>query len=150
MTNDLQVHFLNYIYLDQPYVTIGSSSYISIVGTTITLECFVSSNPETILVYWEKNSKGLMTTINANSVGTNGSTTESPSLTFKSTDISDSGIFTCYAVNELGTGFSNITELTVTGSNNHNITFASVLNSDMNICNVFFSEWYHMYAFQGN
>lgn len=123
MAYDIQVYYLNHIILDQPTVTVGSSSYISIAGTEITLECIVSSNPETILVYWEKKINGAMTTINANALGTNGSTTAAPSLTFKSTDISDSGLFTCFAVNELGTGFSNTTELTVTGSNSYDITF---------------------------
>ncbi|CAG2207666.1 HMCN [Mytilus edulis] len=87
---------------DQPTVTVGSSLYVSVAGSEITLECIVSSNHETILVYWEKNINGAMTTINANALGTNGISTAAPSLTFKSTDISDSGIFTCFAVNELG------------------------------------------------
>lgn len=102
---------------DQPQVTVGSSSYTSIAGATITLECDVISNPEVILVYWESSSSGLLTTINANAVGTNGSTTVTPSLTFKSADKSDTGLYTCFAVNALGTGFSNTIQLTVTGSN---------------------------------
>lgn len=59
----------------------------------------------------------MITTINANAVGTNGSTIVTPSLTFKSSDVSDTGLYTCFAVNALGTGFSKETQLTVTGSN---------------------------------
>lgn len=67
---------------------------------------------------WQKNIAGIITSITS-TTDTNkytGSTVSTPSLTILSTELADTGSYTCFASNSVGTGQSTVTTLTVSGS----------------------------------
>lgn len=101
-----------------PTVTILQPSYSVNVGNTITLECTVTSTLPVTSVQWQRNIGGSITTItstsNTNKYG--GSTTSIPSLTINSAELGDSGSYTCFATNIVGSGQSSATTLTVNAS----------------------------------
>jgi hypothetical protein len=97
---------------------IQQNAYSVLLGSSVTLVCTVTSNPQHTSVTWQRTSNGITTTIN---VGNNnnkysGSTVNVPSLTIFSSAESDEGTYVCSAVNQFGTGTSTTTTLTVTGS----------------------------------
>lgn len=84
----------------------------------MTLVCTVTSNPSATSVSWQFTRNGVTTTIdvvnNNNKYG--GSTLNVPSLTIFNAANSDQGDYVCRATNQFGTGSSQTTTLTVTGS----------------------------------
>ena len=84
----------------------------------MTLVCNVSSSLPLTDVEWEKNSNGIITTINSttNTEKYSGSTTNTPSLTIFYAELSDAGIYTCFASNSDGTIESDMTTLIVSGT----------------------------------
>ena len=80
--------------------------------------CNVSSSLPLTDVEWEKNSNGTITTINTDTYTEkySGSTTNTPSLTIFYAELSDAGIYTCFASNSDGTRESDMTTLMVLGT----------------------------------
>lgn len=66
-------------------------------------------------VYWQYVNNGVTTTIKDGTKGIIGSTTEVPSLTIKTATTSETGLYTCYATNDIGTAKSYSINVTVTG-----------------------------------
>ena len=128
------------LFLDPPTVTIQQSSYSVTTGNSVTLVCTVTSNLPITSVQWQRNVGGTITTINSNT-NTNkysGSTSSTPSLTIFSTTQSDAGTYTCFASNNVGTGQSSTTQLSITESmsifktisvTNDNFVFLSIFVS---------------------
>ena len=79
------------------------------------MTCDIRSTPNHTQVYWHKVSNELKTNITSETSGIDGATVISPSLTILRTVTSDSGLYTCCAVNAVGIGCSNTTQLTVIG-----------------------------------
>ncbi|XP_069133480.1 hemicentin-1-like isoform X12 [Argopecten irradians] len=99
-----------------PTVTISQNAYSTNTGDTITLECTVSANPDHTTVFWQRNVGSGTETLTIDGVNYSGSTVDSPSLTVLNADTSDTGTYTCFATNSVGTGQSSATTLTVTGN----------------------------------
>ena len=104
--------------LDVPVVNVLQLSYSTNIGSSVTLECTVTSNPTHTNVYWQRTINGQTTQI---TTGTNtnkysGSTVNTPSLTINTVAQSDTGSYRCLADNVIGTGQSQITVLNVAGS----------------------------------
>jgi len=110
--------FCDHFVADPPFVTVNRSLYYVQTGNTVTLVCNVSSSLPLTDVEWEKNSNGTITTINSNTNTEkySGSTTNTPSLTIFYAELSDAGIYTCFASNSDGTGESEMTTLMVSGT----------------------------------
>jgi hypothetical protein len=118
-TNFFIIKNIFYVHsLDVPTVQVQQPSYSVTTGNTVTLVCTVSSSLPITSVQWQRNVNGGITTINSNT-NTNkysGSTTTTPSLTIFNAASSDVGTYTCFASNNVGTGQSTTTTLSVTGS----------------------------------
>ncbi|XP_076098442.1 hemicentin-1-like isoform X7 [Mytilus galloprovincialis] len=101
-----------------PTVTVQQQSYSITIGESITLVCTVTSNLPVTSVQWERNIGGSVTTITSttNTNKYSGSTPTTPSLTISNGAQSDSGDYTCFATNSVGTGQSTATTLSVTGT----------------------------------
>ncbi|XP_033751333.1 hemicentin-1-like isoform X17 [Pecten maximus] len=99
-----------------PVVTVAQNAYSTNIGTSITLQCTVSANPTHTTVFWQRNVGTGTQTITTDGVNYSGSTVNSPSLTVINADTSDTGTYTCFATNSVGTGQSSATTLTVTGN----------------------------------
>lgn len=98
-----------------PIVKIGSVIYTTVFGSPITLQCIIMSDPPVRYVFWHKNVNGYLTTITHGTVGTEGISSKSPSLTIMFPGKSDQGEYTCIAVNDLGQRGSLPTLLSVSG-----------------------------------
>ena len=111
-------HIIFLFILDPPFVTVEESLYYVQTGNIVTLACIVSSSLPLTDVEWEKNSNGTITTINSNTTTEkySGSTTNTPSLTIFYAELSDAGIYTCFASNSDGTRESDMTTLMVLGT----------------------------------
>ena len=99
-------------------VNVLQLSYSTNIGSSVTLECTVTSNPTHTNVYWQRTINGQTTQITT-STNTNkysGSTVNTPSLTINTVAQSDTGSYRCLADNVIGTGQSQITVLNVAGS----------------------------------
>lgn len=101
---------------DSPSVTIPNPVYNSAYGNNITLECIIISFPKHTYVYWQHLYNGTFKNITSQSPGMYGAKITEPSLTILRVTPEDSGQYTCNAVNEVGTGRSEPTELTVLGT----------------------------------
>ena len=84
----------------------------------VTLVCDVSSSLPLTDVEWDKFSNHTITTITteSNTEKYSGSSTNTPSLTIFYAELSDAGIYTCFASNSDGTGESDMTTLIVSGT----------------------------------
>lgn len=96
-------------------MTVGAVAYDVVYGNSITLQCSVNSYPEAYLIYWQKEVKGVFSTLSHNAFGTNGMIPNNPSLTIETATLYDSGAYLCLAVNAVGTSSSEWTRLLVTG-----------------------------------
>ncbi|KAK3107564.1 hypothetical protein FSP39_017383 [Pinctada imbricata] len=101
-----------------PTVNVPLTSYSALIGTNIQFPCSISANPATTSVYWIFNPSN-----SANNVQISQSTgrytvsqaTNSPALTITNVTFSDTGSYTCTAVNVVGTG-TDTADFNVTGS----------------------------------
>ncbi|XP_069133959.1 serine-rich adhesin for platelets-like isoform X33 [Argopecten irradians] len=98
-----------------PVVSVGQASYSVTTGTTITLACTVSADPTHTTVFWRRDVGSGTESLTIDNVNYSGSQVNTPSLTVISTEIADSGTYTCFATNAVGTGQSSTT-LTVSGT----------------------------------
>ncbi|VDI53187.1 Hypothetical predicted protein [Mytilus galloprovincialis] len=112
-----------------PNVTIPQSSYSVLIGNSVTLICNVTSDFGWFGVYWQRateydfdtsvlTSEPLVITIDYEMISIlsykySGSNSSSPSLTIFNADKQDEGAYICFAVDEIGTGNSSVTLLTV-------------------------------------
>ncbi|XP_050417062.2 hemicentin-1 [Patella vulgata] len=92
----------------KPSVTIGKIYYEQTVGSSLTLECTVNSNPPATSVDWLKNG----TAITRSSRYSNGDVS-TPSLTINSVVESDTGTYVCTASNNAGTLSSDPTRVEI-------------------------------------
>ncbi|XP_071150175.1 hemicentin-1-like [Mytilus edulis] len=101
-----------------PAVSIQKLSYSVTPGDTVVLQCLVISTLTLKSVYWQRNIGGGIKriTFETDNNKYSGSDIITPSLTLFNSAQSDVGIYTCYAINGVGTGHSTTTTLTVTGS----------------------------------
>ena len=106
------------VIVDPPFLLVEESLYYVQTGNTVKLVCNVSSSLPLTSVEWEKNSNGTITTINteSNTEKYSGSSTNTLSLTIFYAELSDAGIYTCFASNSDGTGESDMTTLIVIGT----------------------------------
>lgn len=98
-----------------PNVTIPNSNYSIGSGRHFVLECIIISTPDHHAVYWKKLYNGIVTNITSSSPGYDGTTDSSPSLNITQVSTADAGQYTCFAVNIVGIGSSQVTTLTVLG-----------------------------------
>ncbi|XP_060080832.1 uncharacterized protein LOC132560187 isoform X2 [Ylistrum balloti] len=101
-----------------PVVTISHDAYSTNTGATVTLGCTVTAKPAHTIVCWQRNVDSETVPITIDGVIYTMSTVNSPSLTIHNADTSDSGTYTCFVTNSVGTGQSAPTTLTVTRSVN--------------------------------
>ncbi|XP_033753215.1 basement membrane-specific heparan sulfate proteoglycan core protein-like [Pecten maximus] len=99
-----------------PTVQIQQSFYTATTGTSITLVCTVSGSPTHTNVFWQRNVGSGSQSLTIDSVNFSGSQVNNPSLTVINVDPSDSGTYTCFATNAVGTGQSSATTVTISGS----------------------------------
>lgn len=98
-----------------PNVSIHESNYIVDYGKQVTINCTVTGYPPATNVYWERTSYGFTTRLNPGLGGTSGMTVEEPSLTISFASMTDSGIYSCFATNSVGTGYSRTANITING-----------------------------------
>ena len=108
----------NDLFVDAPQVNILANTYSVNVGSSVTLQCVVSANPQHTTVYWKKVVNGVPTNVNLATANNkySGSTVTSPSLVINNAVVADEGYYVCYADNSVGTGQSSQTFLDVVGS----------------------------------
>lgn len=102
---------------NDPIVIIESSSYIVRFGDLLTIKCYVLENENYPVqnIHWEYENNGVLTRLVNGTEGIAGSTTTIPSITIKTVTTSESGVYTCYATNDVGTGKSKPINVTVIG-----------------------------------
>ncbi|XP_071150580.1 hemicentin-1-like [Mytilus edulis] len=100
---------------DVPNVTIPNLAYAIGYGHQLTIECIIVSTPNYTDVYWQKLSNGTVSNISSTSPNIEGAMTSQPRLTFKRVTTEDTGQYICFAVNIIGSGQSEPTNLTVLG-----------------------------------
>ncbi|XP_063405445.1 Fc receptor-like protein 5 [Mytilus trossulus] len=100
-----------------PVVNIESNRYVVTYGSSLTINCSVRSSEQDPVneIYWKYNNKGIITKISEKTDGISGSSIRTPSLTILKMTSSESGIYTCYARNDIGTGESRPINVIVTG-----------------------------------
>lgn len=96
-------------------VTIPLANYSSDYGKEVTIECTVTAIPDVIKIFWEKSVNGEISSINARTLGIQGSIVKNPSLIILNATLTDSGYYTCFAENKVGIGMSRTTYLNVHG-----------------------------------
>lgn len=86
-------------------------------GYNITINCYVLKNNEFPVrnIHWQYVNHGVLTTIEEGTPGISGSTIEVPSLTIQTATTSESGLYTCFATNDVGIGKSKASNVTVIG-----------------------------------
>lgn len=99
-----------------PDVKVRFTSVSGIYGTPITLYVDINATPLAYHIYWKRqNEYGEIITINDRSTGYEGGNLSAPSLTISYPKFSDKGIYTCYARNSFGLGYSNKIYMIVDG-----------------------------------
>ncbi|XP_078326848.1 hemicentin-1-like isoform X25 [Crassostrea virginica] len=118
VTNQVGTSTSNPIFLfvngNVPSVSVSQTSYSIFVGSSVTMNCFVSGNPAVSFVYWSVTRNGFTQT--AQDVRYSNGNVNNPSLTISNARQSDSGVFVCVAQNSAGTTNSSAISLTVSGS----------------------------------
>eukprot|EP00105_Crassostrea_gigas_P036163 XP_019920311.1 PREDICTED: hemicentin-1 [Crassostrea gigas] len=97
-----------------PAVSVNQTSYSIFVGSSVTLNCFVSGNPAVSFVFWTVTRNGF--TQNAQDSRYSNGDINNPSLTINNARQSDTGVFVCKAQNSAGTTDSSPISLTVSGT----------------------------------
>nr|XP_022324735.1 hemicentin-1-like isoform X36 [Crassostrea virginica] len=97
-----------------PSVSVSQTSYSIFVGSSVTMNCFVSGNPAVSFVYWSVTRNGFTQT--AQDARYSNGNVNNPSLTISNARQSDSGVFVCVAQNSAGTTNSSAISLTVSGT----------------------------------
>ncbi|CAC5425775.1 HMCN [Mytilus coruscus] len=98
-----------------PKVEITSVTQLVEYGQPFTLDCNIKSFPNHTYVYWQRLSNGTTSNITSDYPGLTGITTMFPSVTILKAVSTDSGLYTCYAENIVGTGYSDAVNVTVIG-----------------------------------
>lgn len=104
-----------YSNLEIPHVTIEQQFYTVSYGDKLIINCSVEANPLHTMVYWNKNDSGEVRRLDTGMPGTFGMTVDNPSLTINYATMRDNGIYTCCAVNAVGTGYSEDTKVILNG-----------------------------------
>ncbi|XP_071149869.1 uncharacterized protein [Mytilus edulis] len=100
---------------DVPTVFVGGKNYTIGYGREIALICNISSDPPANNVYWEKVAHGSKHILNNWTIGIQGVSVDTPSLTIMESTTADIGTYRCVAINDIGTGFSEFIKLDVIG-----------------------------------
>lgn len=103
-------------------------------GDNITLPCEVYSLPSHTEVYWKYHNDGIVRYIYFHTLGITGVKPDFPSLVIHTVTTTDSGFYTCFSKNIVGTGASQSLHLTVQGGNFHCVYF-QIYYAIMYICN---------------
>lgn len=104
--------------IDIPSVEVGSTYRIAEYGNNVTLDCNFTSFPAHTSVYWQRVTTGITTNITSDYCDIaciDGVTVLNPSLTIIMAKTADSGLYTCYITNKVGTGHSEAVNLTIIG-----------------------------------
>lgn len=96
-------------------ISIGSAYLKTVYGQKVTIECNVTADPPVTFVFWRRNTNNIVSTLNEGTVGTNGISITMPSLVITYPTTEDSGSYTCYASNRVGTQQSLPVILSVEG-----------------------------------
>ncbi|XP_033751408.1 hemicentin-1-like isoform X5 [Pecten maximus] len=100
-----------------PTVTIPQTVYTATTSSTVMLTCTVNASPFQTSVGWDRLVNGIYQDAGISSNNRySGGTTNNPTLTITNSQPSDSGTYRCKATNQVGTGFSVTTQLTVSGN----------------------------------
>ena len=106
---------------DAPRLSVSGITVTASSGETIVLSCAVDANPVISDLYWTRANSGVaIDTIN-NPQKYSGGSTGSPSLIIFGADSSDTGQYTCVAVNSVGTSTSDVVLVSVTGRGSGNV-----------------------------
>lgn len=105
------------LYTGLPVVKVPEIKYTVWYSKDVTLLCNVTADPPIKFVYWEKVINETRTVINKESIGINGITPDIPSLTLTYSTKVDTGVYRCFATNDVGTGRSGSLSLEVIGGN---------------------------------
>lgn len=96
---------------------------MSLYGEQLIIRCNISSNPYHKRVYWAQVVNGTKTIINHGTIRTHGITPENPSLIFQYSTYEDTGYYTCFAVNDIGTGQSESVHIKIYGGRYYTYIF---------------------------
>ncbi|VDI16426.1 Hypothetical predicted protein, partial [Mytilus galloprovincialis] len=105
------------IIADIPFVIIETNMQTAFVGFSFEIQCSIQSKPMYTYVYWTRSNNATITVLVPGTVGYEGMTAQNPNLFIPKVDIFMSGEYRCLAINELGTGQSSSTSLTVEYNN---------------------------------
>lgn len=88
-------------------VTIPLVKYETYYGLSATLLCIITNfGPSVYMVYWKRFINNATTIITSETIGVVGSSIDNPSITIAFARESMSGEYSCFAVNNVGTGSS--------------------------------------------
>lgn len=91
----------------KPDVQIKSTLVSGIYGVSVTLYVDIDAAPPSFHIYWtQENAHGGIITINSRATGYEGGNISVPSLTLSHPRFTDKGLYTCYARNDIGLGYS--------------------------------------------
>ena len=100
----------------KPVITIGQTSYETIVGSSVSLICTISPASQALSVSWRRTLNGATLIVDMGSDRYSGGTVLTPSLVIKNTTLSDTGEYICSATNDAGVSAGSTIVLTVQGS----------------------------------
>lgn len=113
------VLYISNLIVDIPHVAVGPTIRTVEYGYNVTLDCNVTSFPLHVSIYWQRISNGTTTNITTASSTTSLDTMLYSVLTILKADSADSGLYTCYAVNIVGTAKSDPVNLIVLGGSTY-------------------------------
>ena len=118
----IRKHVLLVSYLpDAPRLSVNGITVTASIGETIVLSCAVDANPVISDLYWTRANRGVAIDTVKNPQKYSGGSTDSPRLTIFGADSSDTGQYTCVAVNAVGTTTSDVVFVSVTGRVSGNV-----------------------------